>query len=383
MLDRLNAEMPAPLTADLVGNQVHISSGVTFTVSDAGGGNTARSLGIITAATGVSDVLGHDLNPRLTPRTRAADLMQGVGISMNASIRIRNGANEALVDLSTAETIEDAINLINGAGVGAWAQISADGNHLDIHNRVSGTDLTVEEAGGNLAAALGIRTIDSDVPLADLNLGLGVTTVDGDDFRVTTANGATHDFDVDGLTTVQDLFDLINADPALTAAFAADGNGIVITDNTAGAGLLRIEALGNSPAWIDLGLNVSATGNQLIGTEVNPTRTEGVFTSLLEIRDALQADDTRALTFAGERLERTMDHMEQVRGEMAAQAKSLDNRATRITTQETFALVLKSDVQDVDITEAVVRFQQVQTALQANMQTASQVMNLSLLDYLR
>jgi len=39
-------------------------------------------------------------------------------------------------------------------------------------------------------------------------------------------------------------------------------------------------------------------------------------------------------------------------------------------------------VRDVDMTDAIVRFQQLQTALQANLSTASQVLNLSLLDYL-
>lgn len=48
----------------------------------------------------------------------------------------------------------------------------------------------------------------------------------------------------------------------------------------------------------------------------------------------------------------------------------------------TAAQVLLSDVRDVDIAEAVIRFQQMQTALQANMSTASRVLNLSLIDFL-
>ena len=44
--------------------------------------------------------------------------------------------------------------------------------------------------------------------------------------------------------------------------------------------------------------------------------------------------------------------------------------------------VLAYNYFDVDMAEAIVRFQQMQTALQANLATASKVLNLSLLDYL-
>jgi flagellar hook-associated protein 3 FlgL len=43
---------------------------------------------------------------------------------------------------------------------------------------------------------------------------------------------------------------------------------------------------------------------------------------------------------------------------------------------------LLSDLKDVDFTEAITRFQTLQTALQAGLQTTSRVMNLSLMDFL-
>ena len=42
-----------------------------------------------------------------------------------------------------------------------------------------------------------------------------------------------------------------------------------------------------------------------------------------------------------------------------------------------------SEIEDLDYTEAVTRFQQAQTALQANLLSGSQLLNLSLLDFLR
>ena len=68
---------------------------------------------------------------------------------------------------------------------------------------------------------------------------------------------------------------------------------------------------------------------------------------------------------------------------MAAQARAMETRNTRIDSEVTATRILLSDVRDMDVAEAVVRFQQLQTALQANLATASRVMNLSLLDYMR
>ena len=75
--------------------------------------------------------------------------------------------------------------------------------------------------------------------------------------------------------------------------------------------------------------------------------------------------------------------MQEVQGELAAKAAAMLERTDRIENEVTATRVLQSDVRDVDLTEAIVRFQQVQNALQANLATASQVMNLSLLDFLR
>lgn len=381
VLDKLNAEMPAGLVAEIQNNSLRITGAPQITVTESGGGATARTLGLTTAAP-APEIIGHDLNPVVTPRSRITDLAGGAGLDLSDPIVVHNGDRSAKIDLSGAETIEDVLNILNSADVGVWARISADGHHLDMLNRVSGTDLRVEEAGGTTATALGIRTVSTSTALEDLNLGRGFYTVEGDDIRMTTTDGTVLTFDLDGAETLQDVLDIFNAAPEITAALGTSGNGIVITDNT-GAGPLVAEAINESPALSALGLPGTTAGNQLMGEDVHPVRVESAFTSLLELREGLLTDDTRALTFAGERLERVLEHMGDVRGQMAALAKSLDDRVSRIENEETAAVVLRSDLADADLTDTVVRYQQVQTALQANLTVGSQVMNLSLLDYLR
>ena len=131
-----------------------------------------------------------------------------------------------------------------------------------------------------------------------------------------------------------------------------------------------------------LGLDVAATGNQLLGRDVNPVRVDSPFTALLQLSRGLQGDDRQAVQAAAQRLDRTLQNMQQVQGQMASQAKTMADRTERVDTETTAARTLLSDVQDVDFTDATLRFQQLQTALQANLVTGSKLMSLSLLNFL-
>lgn len=391
VLDAINDGLPAALSAQLTSTGININSRGTaraaITVTDTGGGNAALDLGIY-SDTPVAEVLGDDLDPKLTAQTALDDLNLGAGIDLSDGLTIRNGSDVSVVTFSGAETFEDVLNQINQAGIGVLAQIGSDGQTLEVCNRVSGTELRIEENGGQTATALGIRSMYSGTELAGLNDGLGVDSVDGDDIRITTASGTAIDIDIDDLSletaTVQDAIDLFNlrGGGAITAALATSGNGITITDNTAGGGTLTIERLNLSPAIDGLGLDVAAVGGVLTGADVNPVKVDSPFTALMELREALADDDAEGISAAGEKLWTSVERMQDVQGQLAAKAAVMLERADRIESEQSAAQVLQSDVRDADLTETIVRYQQVQTALQANLASASQLMDLSLLDYL-
>ncbi|MFO0839422.1 MAG: flagellin [Phycisphaerae bacterium] len=392
ILDALNAGLPPTLQAVLSSNAINImpqSGGVpAITVDDLAGSTTAADLGIL-QQTPIVAVLGLDVDAVVTPRTPISALNKGLGLALAAPITIRNGARAISVDLSTATTVEDVLNRINGSGADVWARIADDGKTIEVLNRVSGADLRIEENGGQTATALGIRSLHAGSLLSSLNDGLGIDSVSGADIRITTASGATIDIDVDSINlasaTMQDVLNLFNnaGGGAITASLASSGNGIVITDNTIGPGSISAQRLNVSPALDSLGLDVSGTGNRLVGRDINPVRVDSPFTALLELRNGLEAADQRAITAAGERLQRATENMQAVHGRMASMAKSADDRADRVDAETSATRVMISDVRDVDLAEAVVQFQQMQTALQANLSTASRVLGLSLLDYLR
>jgi flagellar hook-associated protein 3 FlgL len=62
--------------------------------------------------------------------------------------------------------------------------------------------------------------------------------------------------------------------------------------------------------------------------------------------------------------------------------QELENRQDGIEDQNITTKALLSTLEDTNYTDAIARFQTLQTALQASMQTTARVMNLSLLDFL-
>lgn len=185
----------------------------------------------------------------------------GTPLDIATGLQIVNGGETHVIDLASAETFEDVLNLINGSGAGVIAEINESGTGIDVRSRLSGCDFTVGENGGTTATQLGLRTYTGDCKLEDFNHGLGVHVVEGKtDFTITRADGVTLEINLDGAETVQDVLDSINidnpnnADHALTARLAAYGNGIELVDESAGAGRLTVARSVLSTAAIDLGL---------------------------------------------------------------------------------------------------------------------------------
>ena len=197
------------------------------------------------------------------------------------------------------------------AGVYVLARINEEGTGIDVFNQVSGTSLAIGENGGTTAADLGIRTLDASTPLDRLNLGNGVVRAEGlAELSITAKNGRTFEVDLDTAVTVGDVIDLINqaaeeAGVSVTASLASIGNGIRITDSTGGAGDLIVGPANLSQAAQDLGIAAQVSGeeDELVGEDVNPTRTEGFLDALVQLEEALRQDDTQGIALAADRLD--------------------------------------------------------------------------------
>jgi flagellar hook-associated protein 2 len=152
---------------------------------------------------------------------------------------------------------------------------------------MTATNLKVQEvSGGNTAADLGLAGIDvaastatgsdlvrmhEQLKLDRLNDSTGVNIRDElPDLLVTFRDGSQSlqmDLERDGVTTVGDLLDALNAaDPTrLRAELSADGDRLVLTDLTAGSGTFSISSAIGGTVAEDLGLTAPALGGTITG----------------------------------------------------------------------------------------------------------------------
>ncbi len=381
------------LTASITDAGLSIQPGSgALTISDASTGVIASDLGILAVQPTTDLIVGLALEAKITPLTSVAALSGSLtDIDVASGIILTNGANSATIDISDAETVQDVLNRINNSELYVWAKISDDGSSIEVLNRVSGTSLSIGENGGTTAFDLGIRTLSTATPLDQLNFGQGVIRAEGlDDFRITASDGKAIDLNIDAIKTLGELIDLINQTAttdgvSVTASLATVGNGIRLTDQSAGTGSLTVTALNLSQAALDLGLTtptVSKT-DEIVSKDTNPIRTDGVIDALFDLERALRSDNTQDITIAADRLNPFVQDVTRAHGVIGAQSQALSAKRNQMIDAAAATEIFLSEVQDLDYASAITKMQAASTQLQAGLQTSGLLLSVSLLDFLR
>lgn len=392
--------------------ELPVAAGYTVSFRDIGQGTTAADLGLsgfgFTNAAQFNPAGG--LDPRLTDLTRLSDLAPGVPIAFG-DITFRNGPQAGTVTVDPAMTIADLKAEVSRLGLGIRMTLGADGRSIDVRNEVSGLTMAIEEAGGTTATTLGIRTMKADTPLTVFNDGRGVEIADGAvdpltglpdparnvDFRIYLQSGVSFDVDLTPLdtTSVQTILDRINAS-AVGAGLAVPGdfearlttgaNGIELVDNS---GIVldsfRVESL-NGHAAEDLGLlsGVTTAGVPAViaGEDRAKVRVDSVLSDLIDLRDALQTNDARGITLAGERLQADLDRLSETRATVGARAGRVQAAERREEDRTLLDQTIRGNLADLDYASASSRFALLELAQQAGLAATARVQSLSLLDYL-
>ena len=393
---RINAAIQAidPAAGSLAiagqGFDLTANAGHSVTLSDAGANRTAASLGLDLSAASAT-VAGGDVDVKLTDQTRVADL--GVAVDLAAGLRVTQGEQTAVADFSSAQTVQDMRNAVAGLGLGVRLDINAGGDGFDFVSEVSGLTLSVGENGGTTADDLGVRSFGPDTPLEVFRNGLGVEIKAGEaDFAINLHDGTSFEVDLTGAQDVQDVLDAIDAAASgagftpgveYSAGLALTGNGFVLTDNTTGAGDFSVTQLNNSLAASHLGIyeNVGAS-NSLAGQDNATRRADNVFTHLADLRDALKNNDESGITLAGGRLEDDLDAVVKSQAIVGVQSARLEDQKTTLEDRELMEKTMLSEMQDADLSEAITRYTNLQTQLEAAMTAGSMSRQRSLLDFL-
>lgn len=393
----------------------------TIQFFDQQNGVTAQDLGLAddpvfqyssTLPTGVA------VDPKLTWRSPIS-VLAGVTGALGA-IRINNLGRTATIDLSTAQTLEDIKNAIESANMGVRVAINADGTGIDVLNDVSaarGQGMSIEEVTTNnyTATRLGIRSMTDATTLADFNDGKGVQIIDGAvnpvtglpdptldaDFQITLGDPAQTVISVNlraqDMLNVQTLLARINSEASTQLAAAGlpatafgarlsdGGNGLYLAQDSTFTGNISVAARNNSPAAEQLGLlsgSYDAALHTFVGSDPAQVRVDSAFTHLIDLRNALLANDVSGITLAGEGLERTLSNLAEIRGLVGGYAQRVDSATTREEDRSVLDQRVRSDLADVDFAEASTRFSLLQTQLQAALRVTGASQQQSLLDFL-
>jgi flagellar hook-associated protein 3 FlgL len=121
-------------------------------------------------------------------------------------------------------------------------------------------------------------------------------------------------------------------------------------------------------------LDVSVDANQVFSP---------LFTTLMQFRDNLRANDVAALQFDGSALTAEIDRVLQVTGGVGARMRRLDMAQHRIEDDEVRLREQIAGIEEADFAASLVELQMRDTALQAALGATGKSLNLSLLDFLR
>ena len=363
-------------------------------VYEVDGGTTAGDLGIRQETVVPGPLVGADLDPLVKETTAIADLFGGAGLTNPAAdLTISNGTKTATINFAGATTVQNMLNIINTCGAGVTARINDSGTGIDIVSNLNGARLSIEDTGGTTASELGLLMGLARTKLADLNDGIGVSTVYGDDLRITRSDGTVVEVDISDATTVQDVIDLINNDSEntgglLVASVAGTGDRLALTDNSGGPDDLVVENINGSFAASNLGVEGTVANGPapmvMTGKDLSPAgvQTESIFTALIRLRDALLADDTDAISRSGGMIGTAQERMLNSVAEVGTRGQRLELTQNRLEDEKVHLERLLSHTLDVNLAETITKFQNEQIVYQAGLATAATLLQNSLLNFL-
>ncbi|MCL2743240.1 MAG: hypothetical protein FWE67_05255 [Planctomycetaceae bacterium] len=96
-----------------------------------------------------------------------------------AGLQIVNGSKTFNISFADCKTVDDMLAELNDPQYGLSASINASKSGFDIRTRISGADFCIGENGGQTAHQLGLRTLDLETQLADLDFNRGVNDYTG------------------------------------------------------------------------------------------------------------------------------------------------------------------------------------------------------------
>ena len=256
--------------------------GGTFTIAAQNGSAAAAQLGLTNAASGTI-ITGKPLISGLDS-VLVSSLKGGSGLPLGTIAITDRAGHAGQINLASAASVSDILNDINNntVGVKVTASLNASGTGIQIVDNSGGSgNLVIGDVNSTTAAALGIagtytttqtvggvnlqrQYVSANTLLSNYNGGQGVNL---GQFRITNSKGvsATVDLTTGTYNTLGDVMAAIDATKiGVTASINPNGNGLLLTDSSGGAGHMSVTDLGGSTAT-DLNIVATAAANTIDG----------------------------------------------------------------------------------------------------------------------
>ncbi|MEK6703554.1 MAG: flagellar filament capping protein FliD, partial [Planctomycetota bacterium] len=309
VVDIINANGTAAVTASVQDDHLVLkdNAGGTVTVTNGAGYTTATSLGI--EGSGAGQIIGSTLSS-LSDNTQLSTLNDGNGVPIKLHTSIADADLRLSVTIGGLATdvdvnVGDVYELVSGvvkktksgpttvggvlerinealATAGATtvtASIAADGKRLSIVDS-AGNPVTIAEVGtAGTGAALGLSGTNAGGSLQGKRVMAGLSTtlastlnggsgIAGDGaLSFTARDGSTFSLTIDKDSSlaqiagaIQSASGTIGLSPKISVGLNAQGTGLLITDNTGGAGNLTITGTSGDDTATSLGIATAGAG---------------------------------------------------------------------------------------------------------------------------
>ncbi len=139
----------------------------------------------------------------------------------------------------------------------------------------------------------------------------------------------------------------------------------------------------NNPFTINIGRNstvqVGSDGEAVFGTA---GQDNDIFKTLEDLKTALTNDNVSGIQNAMTRLDNHFDHISTKISDLGSKMIRMEIKGNILQTMDIANTERLSNIEDADITEAIIELKQKELAYQAALASSAKVMNLSLIDYL-
>jgi flagellin-like hook-associated protein FlgL len=307
---------------------------------------------------------------------------------------IVDGTPEGATYDASTDTITATVDIIGGHNTAA--------DLANVLNNSTAFDATVVSKGADAIAATntGSAALNGGQDAGKDTLSGG--NVLGNDVVITARDGTKLYVDIGDAKTVQDVINRINNNSAnntgttkVVAKLATMGNGIQLVDeSTATTGALTVQSAEGSQAAEFLGFvpsgqsqatssTTDSQGNYVLqSADTHSVKTESVFDTLIRLKQALQANDTGAIGSSLSSLDTDISRVTFARADIGSRLQSLDVISSNLKDENVQLKSSLSDDTEVDLAQAISDMTARQYSMQASLQTAASMLQLSLLNYL-